>query len=176
MGFYQNAGRKFEKRITKEVGGRNTPGSGNQWYAPRDTEADGFLIESKLTGQDHYVFVLEDWYKLELDAMPTGRMPVYVIGFYGGLEYAVFHRKTWEQIVDDPDNYLLTKIVRSGRICTRLQRVLLRNKINRVPGTKITNLLVIGLAGEEFVIAPKQVFYYLKDLEDVNSQETDPES
>ena len=172
--FFQNAGRKFEKRITKEVGGRNTPGSGNQWYAPRDTEVDNFLIESKLTNQDHYVFVLADWYKLELDAMATGRMPIYVIGFYQGQEYAVLHMRTWTQIVDDPDNYLLTKVLRKGMICTRLQRALLREKIKRVPGSKLTNILVIGLAGEEFVIAPKQVFYQLKDLIDEPSETPDP--
>ena len=164
--FFQNAGRKFEKRITKEVGGSNTPGSGNQWYAPRDSEAGKFLIESKLTGQDHYVFELDDWFKLEQDAMKCGKMPVYIIGFFGGQEYALTHSTIWEQIVDVPGNYQLTMWKRSGRLCTRLQRLLLKKAIYRTPGATLLNCVQIEVAGEAFIIVPKQTFYNLKELID----------
>lgn len=161
--FYQNAGRKFEKRITNETGGKATPGSGNQWYAPADTEAGKFLIESKLTGQDHYVLKLDLWFKLEHDAMKIGRVPVIILGFYGGQEYSIIHRTTWDQIVDNPDNYLLTKLARKGKLCTRLQRNILRTKINRVPASNLTNLLSVKVADEEFIVAPKQLFFNLKE-------------
>ncbi len=159
----------------KEVGGSNTPGSGNQWHSPRDTVEKHFLIESKLTGQDHYVFGLEDWFKQEQDAMKFGKMPVMILGFYGGLEYAITHKSIWTQILDDQDNYQLTIWVRRGRICTRLQRTLLRKQVNRVPGSKLTNIVQFNIADEEFVIIPKQTFYFLKDTLDEPCQETDPE-
>ena len=109
--FYQKAGRKFEKRITKEAGGSNTPGSGNQWYAPGDTDVGLFLIESKLTGQDHYVFDLQYWYKHEMYAMKFGKMPVMILGFYGGQEYMITTLSVWDHIVDESENFLLTKVV-----------------------------------------------------------------
>ena len=46
--------------------------------------------------------------------------------------------------------------------------------INRVPGSNLTNIVQFKLAEEEFVIVPKQVFLYLKDL-DVISKETGQE-
>ena len=173
--FFQKAGRKFEKRITKEVGGSNTPGSGNQWHSPRDTVEKHFLIESKLTGQDHYVFELEDWFKQEQDAMKFGKMPVMVMGFFGGLEYAITHKSIWLQIVDNLDNYQLTIWVRKGKICTRIQQKLLRKSVGRITGSKVTNIVQFNIANEEFVIIPKQVFYYLKDLLNEFSEETDQE-
>ncbi len=162
--FFQKAGRKFEKRITKEVGGSNTPGSGNQWHSPRDTVEKHFLIESKLTGQDHYVFELEDWFKHEQDAMKFGKMPVMVMGFFGGLEYAITHKSIWLQIVDNVDNYQLTIWKRRGIVCTRLKKTLLRNHVKRVPGSNQTNIVQFNIADEEFVIIPKQIFYYIKDI------------
>ena len=161
--FYQNAGRKFEQKLAWEVDSKVNPGSGNRIDAPGDIPTAKFLIESKLTGQDHYVFSLDDWFEHELSAMKTGKFPVFVLGFYGGKEYAVMHTSIWQMLIDLPEHYELTTLKRKGKICTRLQRNVLSKNIFRISGTKKINIIEFNIDEEVFIIVPKQLFYALKD-------------
>lgn len=51
MGQAQDDGRSFEERFADLVGGKLTPGSGNQWYALMDVGGKAILWSLKHTGK-----------------------------------------------------------------------------------------------------------------------------
>ncbi len=47
-------GRAWEQELEQRLGGRITPGSGNQWHSKLDLHGAAFVLSAKATTSDHY--------------------------------------------------------------------------------------------------------------------------
>jgi hypothetical protein len=70
-----------EKRVAKEVGGRQVVGSGSSWRAPGDVKSDTHLIEHKFTDAASFRLTVKDWRQARKDATVVGREPAMIIEF-----------------------------------------------------------------------------------------------
>lgn len=77
-------GRKAEARLAKRLGGRLTPGSGNQDGAKGDVVLADMLIETKATEAESYRLEHELLAKIEREATETGRHPGFHVQFVDG--------------------------------------------------------------------------------------------
>lgn len=76
-------GRIAEKKLHKRLGGRLTPGSGNQVGAKGDLRFDelDFLMETKATEAESYRLEHEVLAKIEREALARGRNPAFHVQF-----------------------------------------------------------------------------------------------
>jgi hypothetical protein len=83
---------KQEKATAKELGGWRTPCSGALPAFPGDVQADGLLVECKITDKPFYRLTLATWEKIRREATASGlRIPLMKIGLLNGkIEMAVF--------------------------------------------------------------------------------------
>lgn len=81
---------KQEKKVAKEVGGKEVIASGSLWFAPSDVRTDEFLIECKTTEKDYYILRQKTWDKIHREAMSDGmRVPVMQIQLEDGADEIV---------------------------------------------------------------------------------------
>jgi len=90
--------RRGEKQTAKDVGGVQTPGSGNQRFAKGDVKSKGLLIERKDTARDSYIIRHRDLHKITVEALHEDKEPVFVIGFEGRGSFAVIPWTTYLQL------------------------------------------------------------------------------
>lgn len=160
----QDKGRKYEKNLAKEMGTKANPGSGNIYSMPGDIKTKEFLIESKFTGSPYYVFDLDYWAEHERDAMLCGKVPVMVLGFHRGKEYAIMAMGDYrplEHHVHNHDEVERKWEYRKGTSCARLAQKKLF-EVKRISSNRLKILIVEFSTGDEFVIMPKQTFYDIK--------------
>jgi hypothetical protein len=74
-------GRVAEKKLNKRLGGRLTPGSGNQPGAKGDIDLGEFLLETKATEADSYRLDHETLAKIEREALAKGKNPAFHVQF-----------------------------------------------------------------------------------------------
>jgi hypothetical protein len=68
--------RRQEKDTATKFGGRQTPGSGNRWYAKGDVRTPELLIENKYTGKTQVTLKALDLRKICDEATAEGLLPV----------------------------------------------------------------------------------------------------
>jgi hypothetical protein len=76
---------KNEKRISKRLGFKLTPGSGNQGWASKkgDGTTEEFVFELKETIKDRFTITPDVLAKLWREAKTVGKHPALVISLYG---------------------------------------------------------------------------------------------
>jgi len=85
-----NRSKKQEKQIASDVGGKTTPGSGNQWHSKGDVKSDAFLIEAKRSDNRETITVkVSDLAKIRIEALMEGKSPVLQIELGNGDKYAI---------------------------------------------------------------------------------------
>lgn len=75
--------RSQERRVAGDLGGRVTPGSGNQWHTKNDVVAAGWSIECKTTEKESYRITSDTLHKAERAALLDGRDMALVIEIQG---------------------------------------------------------------------------------------------
>ena len=85
-----------EKKAAKRMGGKLTPGSGNQWAAKSDVRTKKLLVECKRTDKSTYSLRLDTLRKVELEALRLGLVPVLLVEL-DGHEYAVLRGTDYEE-------------------------------------------------------------------------------
>lgn len=78
------SGRSSEQKLTKKLGGRQTPGSGNQVGAKGDAKVGQFLIEMKSTVNDSFTLKREVLAKIAGEAMQQNKYPALTVSFVQG--------------------------------------------------------------------------------------------
>lgn len=98
---------KQEKKVVKEIGGRQTANSGATPWAKGDVLTDQFLIECKTATSERQTFSIpKKWLeKMREEAFSMGK-PYSALGFdYGGGEmYYVISEKLFKQLVETLEN------------------------------------------------------------------------
>lgn len=84
MRYQLRKSRAQEKRTAEEIGGRRTPGSGNQWHSKADVNAERVLVECKYTDGKSYTLKVADLLKLRTQAARVGKNPAFQIQFPQG--------------------------------------------------------------------------------------------
>lgn len=77
-------GRKAEQKLAKRMGGRLTPGSGNQVGAKGDIVLADVLMETKATEAESYRLELDLLAKIETEALASGKNPAFHVQFVHG--------------------------------------------------------------------------------------------
>lgn len=92
---------KQEKKVAKEIGGKQVIASGALWGSKGDTRNDSFLVECKTTQKYYYTLTLKTWEKIFTEATKDGlRTPVMCIDLESGKNrMAVFDSKMMGQYV-----------------------------------------------------------------------------
>lgn len=72
---------KQEKRLAKDLGGKQRPGSGSVWGYRRDVVTPTILVEAKTTKTNKYSLNLRDLDHLKFQAYSDGKIPAYIIEF-----------------------------------------------------------------------------------------------
>lgn len=81
---------KQEKKVAKDIGGREVIGSGCLWFAPSDVRVEDFLIECKTTANDYYILSHKTWEKIVREAISDGmRVPLMHIQLEDGVDEIV---------------------------------------------------------------------------------------
>lgn len=71
---------KQEKRVAKDLEGKEVIGSGCLWGAKGDVKTDHFLIECKTTKNSYYSLKLKTWEKIRKEALKeSNKIPIIVI-------------------------------------------------------------------------------------------------
>lgn len=81
-----------ERKGAKDVGGRVTPGSGNQWHTKNDVRTDTESFEFKSTLARQFTLRLNDLKQAEKYALLDDRSMVFAIDIQGS-QYAIL---TWD--------------------------------------------------------------------------------
>lgn len=86
--------RSQERRVARDLGGRVTPGSGNQWHAKNDVRAPGWSVECKTTEKESYRLKAADLRAAEREALLNNRDMCFVVEIQGAswavIPYATF--------------------------------------------------------------------------------------
>jgi hypothetical protein len=86
--------RSQERRVAEDVGGRVTPGSGNQWHSKNDVIAPGWSIECKTTEKESFRLTAEALRLAHRNALVDQREMAFVVEIQGSswvvLPYATF--------------------------------------------------------------------------------------
>lgn len=92
------ASNKQEKRVAKEIGGKQVVASGSKWGSKGDVRGDLFLIECKTTRRKFYTLNLSTWLKIQREAIKDGiRTPLMCIDLENGkTKLAVFKVGTFD--------------------------------------------------------------------------------
>lgn len=75
------------------LGGRRTPGSGNQWHTKGDVISRDFMGEDKTTKHSSFSLKLDDLKKLERNALAAGRTPVFSVNFCGTNRFIILREE-----------------------------------------------------------------------------------
>ena len=96
-----------EKKVAKELGGRQVIGSGSLWGMSGDVRHEDILVECKTTKEDYYSLTIETWLKIRNEAIKDGlRIPVMCIDLkHGKTRIAVFEDRAFN---DHRDYYRYT--------------------------------------------------------------------
>lgn len=89
-----------EKRLTKKVGGRMSPGSGSG-ERPNDVRTDHLLIEAKCRVKPdakQITIKLNDLRQVERNAAAEGRVPILSFEL-GGYDYYILHQADIEHLL-----------------------------------------------------------------------------
>jgi hypothetical protein len=78
------AWKQQERRVAKQRGGKQNPGSGSGWRKPNDVREDKVLWEMKQTGAKSMTLKLSDWDKVRTNAITSGKMPAMHLQFGEG--------------------------------------------------------------------------------------------
>lgn len=90
--------RTQESRTAKHLGGKLTPGSGNQWHSKGDVSTAEYLVENKdRTESKRYVLKKTDLRTFTLQAFKEGKTPVLQIDF-GEDKYVVLRLEDWKNV------------------------------------------------------------------------------
>jgi hypothetical protein len=65
--------RKQEKRVADQVGGKVTPGSGNQWHTKGDVQSASLQVENKRTDTGRYTLKAQELRRYRILAAKAGR-------------------------------------------------------------------------------------------------------
>lgn len=65
--------RKQEKRVADQVGGKTTPGSGNQWHTRLDVQSASLAIENKRTDTGRYILKATELRRYRILAAKAGK-------------------------------------------------------------------------------------------------------
>ena len=163
----QEKGRKYEKRVSKELGYKAQPGSGNTWSKKGDSRSTSgkFLLEIKYTDAEVYKFEIDKWYEHELHAVQYGQIPVYIINFRGRHEVALMSSLDYYNLLPkDIPNYEFVPIEASGKT----QYGLKRSDVKLMEyNEELSQTYPLLFAGQRFTIMQRQEF---EDLKDFNEQ------
>jgi len=72
---------KRELTIAIDTGGKRHMGSGSLWYKKSDASDSDFQYEDKFTNNLDYRITLSDLKKIEREALLSGKLPVFKIGY-----------------------------------------------------------------------------------------------
>lgn len=75
--------RRMEGQLAKRVGGKTTPGSGNQFHSKGDVVGTMFLFEHKLTLKKSYTLKAAELKAIEEKALRKGMVPCLMFEFPG---------------------------------------------------------------------------------------------
>lgn len=94
--------RRQEKRVARDLGGRVTPGSGNQWFVKNDVIAPGWSVECKTTQAKSYPLRLDVLRTAEKNAMLENRAMALVVEIQGH-HYAVLPYRTFLNLLPEDE-------------------------------------------------------------------------
>lgn len=107
---------KQEKRVAKEISGKQVVASGSKWGSKGDVRTTDFLVECKTTKKNFYTLNIKTWEKIEREATKDGlRIPIMCIDLEGGkVRLALFNSGTFDINTsgDYIGNYRVCKSVR----------------------------------------------------------------
>lgn len=86
--------RKQEARVANRFGGREVPGSGNQWWLKNDVRTDRLSFELKTTSKKQYPLKDAELTEAYKHAILEGKEPVFGIQFEGS-------RRNWVLVTED---------------------------------------------------------------------------
>lgn len=98
--FYSN---KQEKKIAKEVGGKQTANSGATKFSKGDIRTNKFLIEAKTVTKEQKSFTVKrDWIeKNQEEAFAMGKMfSAVAIDFGDGEQFYIINQKLFNRLVE----------------------------------------------------------------------------
>lgn len=90
--------RSQENDIAKAIGGRRTPGSGNQWHSKADVKSEHWLVEAKTTTQGSYSLKEQTFTMLRLQAIKEGKLPVLNV-FFEREQLAIIPYELWLELL-----------------------------------------------------------------------------
>ena len=142
-----------EKRVAKELGGKQVIASGSLWFASSDVRHDEFLVECKTTEKSFYSLTMKVWEKIEKEAIKDGlRIPLMCVDVNDGEDrFAVFLEKDFR-------HYKTYYDLEMGETCwcdkksfqvhtpSRILMILMKDKRGETP---------------VFVVAPWEDFLYM---------------
>ena len=79
----QKRGRKFEKKLAKQLGGRVQPASGALPFNKEDVKTDRYLIQTKLTTKKQYTIKQQDLDTLLINATKIGKQAAFILSIGG---------------------------------------------------------------------------------------------
>ncbi|MBD0734093.1 hypothetical protein [Streptomyces sp. CBMA29] len=88
--------------MAADLGGRVTPGSGNQWHTKNDVIAPGWSVECKTTGAKSFSLKADDLRTAERNALIDGREVLFVVDMQGR-SWAVLPYHTFLALLPDPE-------------------------------------------------------------------------
>lgn len=91
--------KKQEKRIAREVGGKQTPGSGSRWNAKGDVKTSSLLIEAKTTTHRSFSVTSTILDKISEEAVLCGRTPVLSVEITSGIRPKRYAVLAWEDFL-----------------------------------------------------------------------------
>lgn len=100
--------RKKERELISDLGGRGTPGSGNQWFAKGDGDNKLFKFEVKTTEHNSYSLKNETLKKIESEALFAHRSAATILDINGYqcvvVPFKLFQQmaKCWEEAQEMP--------------------------------------------------------------------------
>ena len=79
---------KWEDQVASDMGGKVTPGSGNQWYKKGDVRNEGWRVSCKQTDKDSFTITRNDWREIEKIAREDSKSMAIAVQM-GGIPFAV---------------------------------------------------------------------------------------
>lgn len=95
-------GRDFEKVVAKVINGRLIPNSGAGAFKKGDVVNSTFLLDTKYTDSESYIFNLDTFDTLEVQATQLDKLPAIAIGFGNHKRFAIIDL----ELLNDLSEYL----------------------------------------------------------------------
>jgi hypothetical protein len=89
------ASKHQEEATAERLGGKRTPGSGNQWHSKNDVKSKEWLVENKTTEKERYSLKISDLRSLLMNAILEEKKPVMEVEFRGKLKESFVIMPLW---------------------------------------------------------------------------------